>query len=341
MRSFLVAFLVALPLMALPARRLDRSGVPDAADCDSAKEYGLASVQFDSAPPVLWLCGSTGWVSVSGGATGPTGAPGATGPTGPIGATGPAGPTGATGSAGSGGSSGDPYNPDNYPPSAGCLLCDEFEGGSPSLTWTQRNPDSQSVTYAVGGVHLNGAGTTDAWHGITTAFPTDTAQDRFLVVKVTTGFPQVATRGCGVSLITGGTAASPTEINSVYYRCTSGTACAIEHLDHDDYDFAGTTSIGTVSIAANAADTLILSTRSIYLALTWIDATDDIGASWSHDGYVFEGTATDTTTDGYPVALGLFSRDDNVCFFEFMRTLDPSYYAAPSLMRVIGGDGTP
>jgi len=115
-RVLLAAFLFfALAASTYPPNRLDRPGVPDATWCNETREYGLTSIQFDVAPPVFWMCGSTGWVTGPGGgagpagatgATGPTGATGSTGATGPAGATGATGPTGATGSAGATGATG-------------------------------------------------------------------------------------------------------------------------------------------------------------------------------------------------------------------------------------------
>ncbi len=210
------------------------------------------------------------------------------------------------------------YSPDNYPASGlSGTGSDEFTVvGTPTQTWTQRNADTQSVTYDMGAAILGPTGNTDAWHGITTPSLGDV--DQWIVAKVETGSVNLATRGCGISLIHEGTAAAPTEIDSIYVRATSGTAAAVEFLSHDDYDFASPVSIATDVVSASGPDTLGTSLRFIYFMLGWVAATDDITAAWSWDGYIWRSFTTDTTAVS-PVAIGLFSRDDEDCDFQWIR----------------------
>lgn len=244
---------------------------------------------------------------------------------------------------GSGGGGSPEYHPDNYPPSGDVLLEDEFTS-SLSLTWTDRNLDSAATSVTLGALqssfYINNNGSTDAWHGSTTPAPADSGQDWYFVAKITSLFTHVATTGCGISVITGGTAATPTEINSVYLRSTSSTALAFEHLDHDDYDFAGSTNISTEAAGASAPDSVLARTRSFYLGFQWIDASEDLLALWSWDGFIWAAVAlgsTDTTVDGYPVELGIFSRDNNYCTFQFVRVLDTDVDAAGNIQLKVGG----
>jgi hypothetical protein len=224
-------------------------------------------------------------------------------------------------------STGVEYHPDNYPPASDLLLEDEFTTAL-SLTWTEQNLDSATTSVTTGvwlsDFVINNGGTTDAWHGATTPAPPDNGADWFLVAKVNgSQANSSATLGCGISIITGGTAAVPTEINSMYYRSTSGTAGGFEHLDHDDYDFAGTTSMSIEAVNNSAEGAGQNKTRNYYLMLKWVDASEDISASWSWDGWQWSTLpVTDTTVDGYPVALGIFSRDNNQCAFQWVRVLD-------------------
>jgi hypothetical protein len=219
------------------------------------------------------------------------------------------------------GSASPEYNPDNYPPGGDTLLSDEFTSGA-TLTWTAQNADSQTIVYVGGSALLGRDGVSDAWHGMTTPAPADNGQDWYVVAKVHVGLPGSATRGCGVSLINGGTAASPTEIDSFYLRCTSATVCALELADHDDYDFAGETSIGSLVTASTTNDVALQTGRAVYVSLAWFDATEDIGSAWSWDGMQWGGVGGDTTVDGYPSAIGVFSRDDAACSVEWVRVLD-------------------
>ena len=214
------------------------------------------------------------------------------------------------------------YSPDNYSPAGDTLLSDEFSGDTPTLTWTSQNLDSAVIGYIMDSAYITEAGTTDQWHGATTGVPADSGADWYMVAKITPGLLGSTTRGCGISLVTEGTAASPTEINSIYIAASSGTAGAMVHEDHDDYDFAGTTGIGSSALASTAADTLQIQVRSYYVALEWIDASEDIAAFYSHSGRVWTGLGTDTTVGGYPIASGKFVRDDTACVIEFIRWLD-------------------
>lgn len=228
---------------------------------------------------------------------------------------------------GVGGSGGVEYDPDNYPLAGDVFTKDEFTSGA-TLTWTQQNADGQGVVYALGGVNLDASGVSDAWHGITAPLPADTNQDLLLVAKVHLQGLTTTTRGCGISLINGGTAAVPTEVNTVYARCTAATTCAFEHLDHDDYDFAGTTSIASDQFVGTTSDYFSAQAgKTVYIGLTWVDASEDIAGVFSWDGVKYEGLATDTTVDGYPVAIGLFARDDAACFFEWVRVIDTDFDA--------------
>lgn len=242
--------------------------------------------------------------------------------------------TDATGNGGNGVAE---YHPDNYPSAGDVLLEDEFTIGA-TLTWTAQNPDSQTIGYAMGGSALSAGGTTDAWHGDTTAAPPDSGQDWFFVTKVHLGQASSATQGCGISIITGGTAATPTEINSTYLKVASSTSAAVVHEDHDDYDFAGLTAIGaSFTVAESASDINQLAGSGFYLALYWIDATEDIQALFSWDGLRWRILASDTTVDGYPVAIGKFSRDDVGCIFTWARVLDTDIDADGLAIIRVGG----
>ena len=228
-----------------------------------------------------------------------------------------------TDAVGVGGNGTGEYNPDNYPPAADILLEDEFTTGV-TLTWTEQNSDSAVHSQQRGGYLISNAGTTDQWHAATTDVPADSGQDWFMVAKVRTsaGLVATATRGCGISLITGGTAGTPTEINTLYIRASGASTAAVEHLDHDDYDFGGTTSMSSTSVYTSSITETMQKGQAIYLALWWIDATEDIAARWSWDGFTWVALTSDTTVDGYPVAMAIGDRDDEWCQFEFVRVLD-------------------
>lgn len=219
---------------------------------------------------------------------------------------------------GVGSSAGTEYDPDNYP-AAGALgsgTSDEFTSGA-TLTWTSQNLDSMGITYELGGAFMDNAGTTDAWHGMTTPSLGDV--DFYVATKVTM-FPLGATvtQGCGLSLIVEGTAAAPTEINSIDIHVSASNTLLVQHYDHDDYDMAGLTSIASETIVTEADELVFWRTTAVYFLLIFEDGGDDVAAYWSKDGIIWAGMGQDTTT-GIPVAIGLFNRDNADCFFEWVR----------------------
>jgi hypothetical protein len=195
------------------------------------------------------------------------------------------------------------YTPDGFPNV--CHACEEFKSGE-VLTWAWANQDSATLTLIRDSAVLRteiGQSTNARVRWISGANIPSTGDFIFALKAQLSHFDRNNLDRCGISALTAGTEATPTELQMLYWKGNDASNDAIIELE-EWTSYTG----GITAIAQNSSPKLDLrDTITLYLAYKWDDTGNQVFAYYSENGFEwqdFNGNGIQSTTK--PTSLGYF-----------------------------------
>jgi len=204
------------------------------------------------------------------------------------------------------------YDPLRAPSS--CAVCDEFTDGTPSLTWDCAQDDDATQTYHDDAVFWDGTSASTNWKPCWTDPPSSGNVNFTITIAYTYDHSGGTGDDCGIAILSGGTAGSPTEVKWLV-MANQATDGVYYKFDTDYSDVSGS---GVHGSGLSALHTFFYNRN--FLQIRYVDSTRVTTAYWSNEGvhWIALPSASATLTND-PIKIGLLVRRASECTFDFFR----------------------
>lgn len=216
---------------------------------------------------------------------------------------------------GGGGGSSDPlsdqYHPDR-PPSSGCFACEEWTGDAASLTWVDAGV-APTESLDMDSAEIVGGGTQTQHYARCTDLP---GSGDWTVVARLTPWIAGSIDEAGIAIVTGGSSASPTQIERATIQEATNTW--LKWQEATDWTLSGSVERASLQIAGDA----IARSTPLYFRATLDDSADELQLSWSREGMTWQTFAAPIAETGNPTEACYLVRDEGTGRFPFFRILN-------------------